>query len=76
MPQLSEMLVAIERSRPDDPMKFAYEFLSSRAQMAEEMARAEALEVFTKSVAEARALEEQAASLLQGALTAAEKLTI
>lgn len=76
MPQLSEMLVTIERSRPDDPMKFAYEFLANRAQLTEEVARGEALGIFTESVAEARALEEQAAAVLKGAVFAAEKLVI
>ena len=76
MPHLSEMLVAIERDRPDDPMKFAYEFLASRALEAEERARAEARELFTQSVAEARVLEDRAAAVLDGAVKAAEILSI
>lgn len=76
MPHLSEMLVAIERVRPDDPMKFAYKFLEERARQAEEQARIEALAQFESSVAEARALEEQAAVVLLGAVRAAEHLSI
>lgn len=76
MPHLSEMLVAIQRDRPEDPMKFAFEFLAERAQAEEQVARAQALELFTRSVAEAKALEERAAAVLDNAVKAAEVLSL
>ena len=76
MPHLSEMLVNIERDRPDDPMKFAYDFLASRAQEAEENARANALDLFAKSVAEAKALEQEAAKVLEDSIISAEHLVL
>lgn len=76
MLHLSEMLVTIERDRPEDPMKFAYTFLAERAISAEEIAREAALKYFEQSVAESRALEEQAAAVLQAAVKAAEMLSL
>lgn len=76
MPHLSEMLVLIERDRPEDPMKFAYEFLASRAKEAEEQARADAQQLLDQSVAEAHALEQRAAAALDGAVKASQLLSI
>ncbi len=57
MVHLGEMLVIIARERPEDPLKFAYEFLGQRGRQAEQHARERARELFDSSIAEARALE-------------------
>lgn len=57
MVHLGEMLVIIAREQPEDPLKFAYEFLEQRGLQAEALARQQARELFETSIAEARALE-------------------
>ena len=57
MVHLGEMLVIIAREQPEDPLKFAYEFLEQRGLQAEALARQQARELFNGSIAEARALE-------------------
>jgi hypothetical protein len=61
------MLIRVERERPEDPLKFACDFLDSRAALLETQAMAAARSRFLDTVATAAALEGRAANELLNA---------